>query len=178
MGHESYKDRHKDRARRRRKERVLHTRVSERLDDTLRNAADELRVPVSNLVRNVLEDAFMVVETVAENLGDLVDDVLEEAERVRGQWKRHSWREPRLRHWRRGESRWGHGQEAAPQDDASEPPPEFPDVVGWQPLILNGVQACADCGRELRRGDRAFVGMAAGGPSSTWLCRECVQARA
>ncbi len=173
MGHES----HRSRAHRHRKERVLHTRVSERLDESLRNAAEELRVPVSNLVRNVLEDAFMVVETVAENVGDLVDDMLEEAERVRGQWKRHARREPRLRHWKQSTDDWDH-QPEGPRDDPSEPLPEFPEVVGWQPLILNGAQTCAGCGRELRRGDRAFAGMTAGGPSPTWLCRECMQARA
>ncbi len=173
MGHES----DRGRAHRNRKKRVLHTRVSERLDESLRNAAEELRVPVSNLVRNVLEDAFMVVETVAENVGDLVDDMLEEAERVRGQWKRHARREPRLRHWMKSTDAWGH-QPEGPRDEPSEPLPEFPEVVGWQPLILNGVQACAGCGRGLRRGDRAFAGMTAGGPSPTWLCRECMQARA
>ncbi|MEN8181118.1 MAG: hypothetical protein ABFS46_01135, partial [Myxococcota bacterium] len=47
-----------ERRRHGRKERVLHTRVSDRLADDIREVADELRVPVSNLVRNVLEDAF------------------------------------------------------------------------------------------------------------------------
>ncbi len=159
-----------------RKERVLHTRISERLDESLRHAAEELRVPVSNLVRNVLEDAFMVVETVAENVGEFVDDMLEQAERVRGQWRRHAWHEPRPRHRKRSSDDWSH-QPEAPRD-VSDPLPEFPEVMGWQPLILNGAQGCAGCGRELRRGDRAFAGMTARGPSPTWLCRECMQARA
>ena len=50
--------------RRGRKERVLHTRISEQLSDEIREAAEELRVPVSNLVRNVLEEAFGAVERV------------------------------------------------------------------------------------------------------------------
>ena len=65
------------------KERVLHTRISDQLDDSLRRAADEMRVPVSNLVRNVLEDVFTVVETVTENVGDLVSDIIDEADEVR-----------------------------------------------------------------------------------------------
>ena len=149
--------------RRRRKERVLHTRVSERLDETLRRAADELRVPVSNLVRNVLEDAFVVVETVAENVGELVEDVIEEAGRVRGKFQRRARRHGHYRHAQR-----------AP---VSEVRPEFPEVMGWQPLILNVEQECADCGRELGRGDRGYLGMRAEGPSRTYLCAKCLQAR-
>ena len=166
----------KGRAHWHRKERVLHTRISERLDESLRRAADELRVPVSNLVRNVLEDAFMVVETVAENVGELVDDMLEEAERVRGQWRRRSRWESRFRHRTRTRD-----EPRAPEVDSQEPeeaPREFPDVVGWQPLILNADQTCAECDRALRRGDKAFVGLTAQGPSPYWLCRECLQDRA
>ncbi len=165
------------RERRHRKERVLHTRISERLDETLRHAADDLRVPVSNLVRNVLEDAFLVMETVAENVGELVDDMIDEAGRVRGQWKRRATRQPGFRHWSWVGGAWSQAQEV-PREEAEKAPSDFPDVVGWQPLILNGAQTCADCGRELRRGDRAFVGMTASGPSPTWLCRACLQAHA
>ena len=50
--------------RRGRKERILHTRISEDLAEDLRRVAEDLRVPVLNLVRNVLEEAFSVVETV------------------------------------------------------------------------------------------------------------------
>lgn len=45
-----------------RKERVLHTRVPESLDDAIRAAASELGMSVSNLVRNVLANALDVVE--------------------------------------------------------------------------------------------------------------------
>jgi hypothetical protein len=56
--------------------------------------------------------------------------------------------------------------------------PEFPDVVGWQPLILNAGQQCADCGRDLLDGDRAFLGLTGGGPSAHYLCMDCLRARA
>ena len=59
---ERSRGRSRERHSERRKARVLHTRVSEDLDEAIRDAADELRVPVSNLVRNVLEDIFEVVE--------------------------------------------------------------------------------------------------------------------
>lgn len=41
-----------------RKERVIHTRIPAGLEDQIKRLAEGLRVPVSNLVRNMLEDAI------------------------------------------------------------------------------------------------------------------------
>ena len=71
-----------------RKERVLHTRISEDLAEDIRRLADELRLPVSNLVRNVLEETFSVVEAMSDDVGDLFDDVLGEAEAARERMRR------------------------------------------------------------------------------------------
>ena len=46
------------------KERVLHTRVPAVLERELKRFADNLRVPVSNLVRTILEDALSVADAV------------------------------------------------------------------------------------------------------------------
>jgi hypothetical protein len=51
---------------RHRQERWLHARISEHLDDALKREARRRRLPVSLLVRNVLEGAL-----------DLVDDIVE-----------------------------------------------------------------------------------------------------
>jgi hypothetical protein len=72
---------HRHRAR---KERVLHTRVSENLAADIRRIADDLRVPASNLVRNVLEEVFDVVESVTDDVGLIFDEVFEEADAARG----------------------------------------------------------------------------------------------
>jgi len=69
--------------RRERKERVLHTRISQQLAEDIGRMAEDLRVPVSNLVRNVLEEVFSVVETVTDNVGELIEDVMDEAGRLR-----------------------------------------------------------------------------------------------
>lgn len=45
-----------------RKERWLHTRISETLEDALKREARRRRLPVSLLVRNVLEGALDLVE--------------------------------------------------------------------------------------------------------------------
>ena len=162
-----------------RKERVLHTRISEPLAEDIRRMAEDLRVPASNLVRNVLEEAFSVVEAVTDNVGDLIEDVAEEAERTRDRIRsrRHYLRHRRRRraHRRPG----GVEEEPAdvdPLDEAAERA-EFPDVVGWQPLILNQPKSCADCEEPIERSERGFAGMTAAGLSEIYLCRDCMDAR-
>jgi hypothetical protein len=157
---------------RHRKERVLHTRISEPLAEDIRRMAEDLRVPVSNLVRNVLEEAFSVVEAVTDNVGDLIEDVVDEAERTRGRIRS---RRHYLRHRHRRERRprgRPDGVDAEPAERA-----EFPDVVGWQPLILNQQKSCADCEEPIERSERGFAGMTAAGLSEIYLCRDCMDAR-
>jgi hypothetical protein len=72
-----------ERPRRERKERVLHTRISQQLAEDIGRMAEDLRVPVSNLVRNVLEEVFSVVETVTDNVGELIEGVMDDVERSR-----------------------------------------------------------------------------------------------
>jgi hypothetical protein len=52
--------------RRHRQERWLHTRISETLEDALKREARRRRLPVSLLVRNVLEGALDLVEDIVE----------------------------------------------------------------------------------------------------------------
>lgn len=63
------------------KERVIHTRVPERLENELRERAQDLGISVSNLVRNVLGHAFGLV-------GDVVADSHAIARAARGREKR------------------------------------------------------------------------------------------
>ncbi|MEM7413235.1 MAG: hypothetical protein AAF430_23595 [Myxococcota bacterium] len=164
------------RGRRRRHERVLHTRVSEALADDLRRAAEELRVPVSNLVRNVLEETFSVVESVTENMGDLFEDVVDEAEAARERVRR------RQRGRRRG-ARWearDPSPEPAPEPAAdgagATPSEDHPDVLGWQPLLLNREARCADCGQSIERGGEAHIAVTGNGLGPDVLCATCVAA--
>lgn len=54
-----------------RKEKVIHTRISESLDDEIRKRATGLGVSVSNLVRNVLVNAFGLVEDIMADGAEL-----------------------------------------------------------------------------------------------------------
>ena len=195
-----------------RKERVLHTRITEQLADDIRRVADDLRMPVSNLVRNVLEETFSVVESVTDNLGTWLEDVANEVAEGRD-------RGPRPRRWARS---WARARESGerplrsreqdawerswderapagpaapagtPHEPADPPPPEgaapgggsgtrehpdFSRVLGWQPLVLNRPQSCAECGRLLVRGDHAFLGFTDSGVSGWVLCQVCMDAR-
>ena len=60
------------------KEKVIHTRVSEMMDQQLKDRAASLGVSVSNLVRNVLTNTFGLVE-------DIVNDSASLARSARGE---------------------------------------------------------------------------------------------
>ncbi len=66
------------------KERVLHTRVPAVLEAELKRFAENLRVPVSNLVRTILEDAV----EVADAAGDRVEDRLRKATQLQNERER------------------------------------------------------------------------------------------
>ena len=178
-----------------RKGRVLHTRVSEQLSEDIRRLAEDLRVPASNLVRNVLEEVFDAVENASEDVGEVFEDVLAEADSARDRIQRQ------LRHRRRrrrsysesdiedemrrdeasenqaGEGSKGSesGEDGRPEAEDVEPRPvpEFPDVIGWQLLVLNAAATCGVCERSMRRGDRAYVGLKESGFAPERLCRRC-----
>ena len=158
----------------------MHTRISDDLDEALQDAARRLRVPVSNLVRNVLEDVFDVVEAVTENVGGFVEDVVEEAQHLGRRWEGRFRERTTEARARRVEVERNETPPAAPS--AAAPPPaapesarsEFPDVAAWQPLVMNAVQECAGCGRVMRRGDNAYLAVGGSRPGPTFLCEPCL----
>jgi predicted DNA-binding protein len=70
------------------KERVIHTRVPESLDDEIKRKASGLGVTVSNLVRDVLENTLGLVE-------DIVSDSTQIARAARGEPVKRSRSAPR-----------------------------------------------------------------------------------
>ncbi len=65
------------------KDRVLHTRIPESLEDAIKSKARRLRIPVSNLVRNVLEQTFQLVEDVVGDGLEIASTARRGAARVR-----------------------------------------------------------------------------------------------
>ncbi len=136
------------------KERVLHTRVPAVLEEELKRLAKNLRVPVSNVVRAILEDAVDAVDTVGEVAeGELVgfaDRLARQRDHLRG------------RVTRRNDD--GDVEDADVEDDApDEAEPSCPDappalldgVFGYQALTLATDTECTVCGKRLEAGASA-----------------------
>ena len=53
------------------KPKVIHARVSDKVDDALKDRAERLGVSVSNLVRNILQNTFGLVENIVADGADI-----------------------------------------------------------------------------------------------------------
>lgn len=173
-----------------RKERVLHTRISEQLSDDIRRLADDMRVPVSNLVRNVLEEVFTAVENVSGDVGEFFEDVLDEAEGVRERIRNRRWdgrasagsdrsRKRSTAEDVEGEFRDDEAAEVSTQKSRSrESKPAEPedDVLGWQSIVLNRALDCPGCGVKMTSGDTAHIGISASGKPGRVVCSSCAAA--
>ncbi len=128
------------------KERVLHTRVPAVLERELKRFAENLRVPVSNLVRAILQDAL----SVADAAGTSIEERLKNTARVLEQERERLKKKVRL--------------------DPLE------GVVAFQWVTLAQPAACAKCDRSIPRGAGAHLGLTDGprhGPN-IMLCQACL----
>jgi hypothetical protein len=131
-----------------RKERVLHTRVPAVLERELKRFADNLRVPVSNLVRTILEDALLVADAATGSVEERLKRAARHLELEREKLKRRI--EP-------------------------EPLDGLDGIVAFQEVTLAAPTACAGCGRGLRRGARAHLAIPeAAGRASRFVCEACL----
>jgi len=130
------------------KERVLHTRIPAVLEAELKAAARALRVPVSNLVRTILEDAVNIADRASERVEDRLSraakTVHDERDRLKSKVERKT---------------------------------DLADVVAYQPVVLAKKGSCAKCGAELAPGENAglAVGTAPGAPR--FVCTSCTPGR-
>jgi ATP-dependent Lon protease len=130
-----------------RKERVLHTRVPAVLERELKRLAENLRVPVSNLVRAVLEDAVSVADKAGENV------------------------ESRLKNFAQG---LGSERERIKKRVQRDP---LGDVFAFQAVKLAMPAACAKCDKEMKRGESANLGLTdepRKGSERVFVCDACL----
>ena len=131
------------------KERVIHTRVPESLDEEIRRKATDLGLSVSNLVRNILQHTVGLVE-------DIVHDSAEIARTARDT-----------------KAAFHGGATEAKRDT---PTPERPvNVVGWHLAILNVNAVCDTCNAILPKCGRAGVGILAEGGPIPFRCQNCLK---
>ena len=112
-----------------RKERVLHTRVPAVLEAELKRFANNLRVPVSNLVRTILEDALSVADLAGENVESRLTKAATSLKEEREKLKR------------------------------KVSPAPLRDVFAFQALTLAQGVSCAKCAKELSVGESAHLGL-------------------
>jgi hypothetical protein len=140
------------------KERILHTRISEALDRELRDKASLLGVSVSKLVRNTLTNTLDLVENIVADsakfasnsgIGNLFQGVKEGPEPIAEETS--SMEIP---------SAWG--------DDPSL------EVLAWQEMLLNLNAICATCNTILPRGSRAALGLPKASSPPPVICLTCL----
>lgn len=146
---------------RERKDRLIQTRVPESLESALKEEATRRRLPVSQLVRNILEDTLQIVGDVVDGVDAIVQDSIALGRNV------------------------GHtvarARSSTAPAPASEPAPPAPaaddlaDVFAWNEVVLHRAAVCSHCGEALAAGSSAFAGMR-DDPSRgrAWLCGVCV----
>jgi hypothetical protein len=131
------------------KERVIHTRVPESLDDEIKRRATDLGLSVSNLVRNILQHTVGLVE-------DIVHDSAAIARSAR-------------------DTKAAFTDSTGASDDSQPPAPErAAQVVGWHSAILNVNAVCDVCNALLPKGSRAGVGIVTGGGAIPFRCSKCL----
>lgn len=131
-----------------RKEKVIHTRVSEGLEEEIRERAARLGMSVSNLVRNVLQNTFGLVE-------DVVADAAHISRSARGD--------------RRATERSARAAAAPHAEPAPNP------ILGWQEALLSVNAVCAGCNAILPRGTRAAIAVVDGPGSRPIRCLPCME---
>jgi hypothetical protein len=136
-----------------RKDRLVQTRVPRELETTLKKEAERQRLSVSHLIRNILEDAFELVDGVVADVDRIVTDSVALARNVH-----------------RGARRIGGGGRRREPDDLSH-------VVAWNEVLLNRDVTCSRCGAEMARGETGWAGLSDGpGRRRAWLCGDCAAA--
>jgi hypothetical protein len=127
------------------KERVLHTRVPAVLERELKRFADNLRVPVSNLVRTILEDAVSVADAATENVEERLKKAAKHLEKEREKIKRRMEHDP------------------------------LEGIVAFQDVVLAVPAVCSKCATEIARGSRAHLGIGENpGHPRRFVCEDCL----
>jgi len=168
----------------RRKDRLVQTRVPRDLESTLKREAHRRRLTVSHLIRNILEDTFQLVDDVVANVDEIVTESGELARRVGRDARRVAdavreavvetvGDETMNRTSDRSEvdaaPAMGVDLEATRDDQAP-----LAHVYAWNRVMLNRPARCARCTRPLKRGSDGFVGLSDEPDAPrVWLCASC-----
>lgn len=177
----------------RRKDRLIQTRVGARLERAIKTEAENRRVTVSHLLRNVLEECFHLVDDVVDDVDTIVSDSLELARKVRSDATRsiHSNRyniydkqpiddDAEEREYNVGsKSRPQRGItkafiESVPDRGEIESDP-LGHIYAWNRVVLSQSAFCSLCSSPIQRGEDAYVGLSDDPRGDrSWLCATCI----
>jgi hypothetical protein len=134
-----------------RKERVLHTRVPAVLEQELKRVANAWRVPVSNVVRALLEDALDTLDVVGAKAEGELREVVELLASERHRFQRRS----------SAQLSKIPGAEATdspePVEESPAPADPFEGAVGVTPMTLVHDAVCGVTGETLPAGSEAYM---------------------
>ncbi|TVR04823.1 MAG: hypothetical protein EA398_01015 [Deltaproteobacteria bacterium] len=128
------------------KDKVLNARIPEELDRELRLQAERLDVPVSQLVRNILQRTVDLVGNFSGNVEHLITDVVEDVA--------------------------GFRDCAGSDGDRSALEKRLTRVLGWQEVRLQRTARCAWSARSMEPGEVAHLGIMDDGTPSVVLSPE------
>ncbi|MEM8609420.1 MAG: hypothetical protein AAGF92_20125 [Myxococcota bacterium] len=132
------------------KERVLHTRVPAVLEQELKRVATAWRVPVSNVVRALLEDALDTVDVVGRKAEGELRGVAEMLASERSKLRRAS--AEQLGKIATDEESEPEGPRATPDD--GDP---LSDAIGVTPITLVHDEVCGVTGQPVAAGTSAYL---------------------
>jgi hypothetical protein len=186
------------------KDRLIQTRVPERLENVLREEAQKRRLSVSHLIRNILEDTLDLVDTVVSGAEGFVGGSVEFAGQVKRDAERlastareavnHGASARRDTASRRARSGVAARDDIEPEsgddiepESSNEPGPESDDdieleskrslehVLAWNQVVVNKPVQCARCDCALPRGAKAHLGVSQDPTAPpAWLCDDCL----
>jgi hypothetical protein len=183
------------------KDRLIQTRVPERLESVLKDEAQKRRLTVSHLIRNMLEDTFDLVGSVVAGAGDIAKDSAAIAEQVahdagkiaatvRGAAKDAGKLANSVKEAVRSGTAAAEPRRPTADDElvgAPEPADLRPDrsgeaglpnlghILAWNQVVANQPVECAGCRAAIRRGGVAHLGISQNpGARPTWLCAGCL----
>ncbi len=125
------------------KDKILHVRVSGQLDDLIQRQADELKIPVSQLVRSMLEQRLHDLEAWVRGGKEIAEQFSEDMTRVAGVVET-ALGAPSLLTGRLIEK---HRHGLRPEE-----------ILGWQEMAVAKPVLCAGCGEnEIKKGEKAAL---------------------
>jgi hypothetical protein len=133
-----------------RKERVLHTRVPAVLEQELKRVANAWRVPVSNVVRALLEDALDTLDVVGAKAEGELREVAEMLASERSRFRRKSAEQLSKMPGARA------GATDMPEPPAAPADPLF-GAIGVTPMTLVHDTVCGVTGETLPAGSEAYM---------------------